>query len=170
MKMRTLMCVLAAAGTLAVGAACTVTDGTGNVGGAGGTGGTGGTTSSTTAATSTTGGMGGAGGGAACYDKNPGCSEYITDNPPEPWCDEDPMFTPGSTNPSYDLYVALADCTCGDGAMNAGVCTTACANEACAGMPVMVGGACQMCIVDTGMMGGMPTGCGAQFNSCSNDL
>jgi hypothetical protein len=169
MKMRTLMGVLAAAAGVAffhAGTACVVTDSSTGLGGSGGSGGD--PTTSSTQASATTGGMGGAGGGGmACYDKNPGCGAYITDNPPEPWCDDDPNYTPGSTNPSYDLYEALADCTCSSDAM-VGICAMACANSACAMMAPDA--ACTMCITDTGMMGGMPTGCGTQFNACANDI
>lgn len=158
MNMRTLIVVLGAAGALAVGNACVVT-GTGNVGGSGGTGGdtTSTTTSTTTSASSTAGvgGGGGTGGGAACYDKD--CATYITDNPPESWCDEDPNYTPGMTNPSYDLYIALADCTC------TGACMAMCMDNACKGDGTPQSAECATCVADTN------AGCGKQFNECAND-
>jgi hypothetical protein len=103
----------------------------------------------------------------ACYDKNPGCAEYITDAPTKPWCDEVvPDPTPGVTNPSYELYQKLSLCTCGDPFNPAlvGKCEDQCKDEACAGNANMAGGACVMCIQDT------MAGCGNEFNACANDL
>ncbi|NUQ76378.1 MAG: hypothetical protein HUU21_22805 [Polyangiaceae bacterium] len=156
MNLRTLMCALGAFGLLAFSTACEITTDTGTggsggeggagVGGAGGMGGEG---------TGGMGGSGGAGGMGACYEKK--CAEYITDNPPEDFC---------ADNPSKAIYDALALCTCGDPVNPAtgGKCKDACKDEACAGMDVMAGGACQMCIADTNM------GCGNEFNACSNDF
>lgn len=139
--------------------------GAGGIGGAGGAGGSGGQGGAGGAGGS--GGMGGSGGAPACYDKNPGCAEYITDNPPVPWCDEvDPDPTPGTTNPAYEIYNDLVVCVCGDPNNPAvgGLCKVECMNTACAGMPVIAGDPCQKCVVDTAM------GCGNQFNACANDV
>ena len=167
MNLRTLMCVLGAFGVLAFSTACEIKEGTGGAGGTGGDdGGTGGMAGGGQGGMGGAGGMGGMGGGmAACYDKNPGCSEYITLEVEDPWCDEDPNFTPGSNNPSYDIYDKLAQCTC-DLDMNpatGGKCAELCKDEACAGKPVVSGGECQKCITDTA------AGCGAEFNNCAND-
>jgi hypothetical protein len=101
------------------------------------------------------GGMGGAGGGMACYMGK--CAGYITDNPDQDFC---------SDNPSKEIYDKLSNCTC-DLDMNPATmspCAEKCKDEACAGNDVMMGGACQMCIVDINM------GCGNEFNACSNDF
>jgi hypothetical protein len=92
---------------------------------------------------------------AACYAGK--CAEYLTDNPPEDFC---------ADNPSKDIYDALADCICDvDGnPATGGKCAMACANEECAGKEIVAGGACQMCIADTA------AGCGNEFNVCANDF
>ena len=139
--------------------------GAGGVGGSGGVGGGAGGAGGGAGGAGGAGGSGGSGGAPACYDKS--CAEYITEAPPEPWCDEVvPDPTPGMTNPSYVIYNDLVVCVCGDPSNPAvgGTCKVACMNEACAGMNVTPGGACQMCIVDTTM------GCGNEFNACANDF
>lgn len=156
MNMRTFMCVLGAFGMLAFTTACEISTDTGN-GGSGGTGGGdgGAGVGGMGGGAGGMGGSGGAGGGTACYEGK--CAAYITDNPPEDFCD---------ANPSKAIYDALSNCTC-DLDMNpatASPCADACKDEACAGKDVMAGGACQMCIVDTA------AGCGKEFNECSNDL
>jgi hypothetical protein len=117
-------------------------DGGAGVGGAGGAGGMG--------------GAGGAGGMAACFTGK--CGEYITFNPEEDFC---------ADNPSKKIYEDLALCTCGDPNNPAvgGKCKDACKDEACAGNDNMAGGACIMCIQDTS-----DKGCGTEANACANDL
>ena len=157
MNLRTLMCVLGAFGVLAFSTACEIKEGTGGAGGTGGDdGGTGGMAGGGQGGMGGTGGMGGAGGTMVkCYEGK--CAEYITSDPEEDFCMD---------NPSKATYDALALCTCGDpvNPSAGGKCKMQCMDEACAGKDVVAGGECQKCIADTA------AGCGNEFNTCSNDF
>jgi hypothetical protein len=150
------MCVLGAFGMLTFSAACEIKNSTGGTAGDGGTGGDDATGGMGGTGGTGMGGMGGMGGAMVkCYEGK--CAEYITVNPEEDFCDD---------NPSKATYDALAQCTC-DLDMNpatGGKCATQCADEACAQKPVVSGGECEKCITDTA------AGCGNEFNMCSNDF
>jgi hypothetical protein len=143
---------------LAFSAACEIKTETGDTGGAGGTGGGAGGTENTGgmggggAGMGGMGGMGGAGGAAACFAGS--CGDYITDQPDQDFC---------ADNPSKDFYDKLANCTC-DLDMNPATespCDMACAASACKQMPADA--ACIACLQDT------QKGCGDEFNECANN-
>ena len=149
MNLRSLMCVLGAVGMLGFSTACEIKEGTSSGTSDGGNGGDGGSGDGGAGV----GGAGGAGGMAACYAGS--CAEFITLNPEEEFC---------ADNPAKELYDTLSNCTC-DLDMNPATmspCAEACKDEACAEKDIVSGGACQKCITDTNM------GCGKEFNACSN--
>jgi hypothetical protein len=132
----------AGTGGAGTGGAGTGGAGTGGAGtGGAGTGGAG------------TGGAGGTGGMAMCFEGR--CGEYITDNPPEEFCPD---------NPSKALYDDLFGCVC-DLDMNPATpspCNDVCKDTSCAGKNASA--ECVNCIQDT------MAGCGNQFNTCANDF
>jgi hypothetical protein len=103
------------------------------------------------------GGAGGAGGGAGGSELcKMMCAEAITENMP---------VCPDAPAASIKAYNDLNDCVCSPDPM-AGKCTDECANETCAGLPVVINSPCMKCVttIDT------ETGCGNQLNACSNDF
>jgi hypothetical protein len=98
-------------------------------------------------------GQGGAGGSDLCKMT---CAEALV---------EDMPVCPDAPAASIKAYNDLDDCVCSPDPM-VGKCTDACANETCAGLPVVNGSPCMKCVttIDT------QTGCGNQLNACSNDF
>lgn len=157
MTMRTWMAIVSAAGLLALGSACVVTEG-----GTGGAGGTGSTSSSSSTSTSTSSSSGAAGGGgmaAMCYAT---CSEASTADKPV----ADVMICDASSQAQKDAFAALAKCTCDA----AGACGAKCTPDYDDGTGKMVPNACAggtpsadcaACFGDAMM------GCGNEVNACT---
>ncbi len=149
MTMRTWMTVLSAAGLLALGSACVVTEttGTGGMGGMGTAGG--GTAGGGTAGGGTAGGGGAGGASAACFKT---CGEAAS---------SDSVFTTELVCKDADAtevstWTELYKCVCEAGGACADVC-----KENCAGMTPTK--ACTDCIVQPDAT--MPS-CLAQYSVC----